>query len=67
MADDPPIPEQMYNAIRAGNMDRFKQLLEAHPEEMYYDDGRCKWLSDAASAGQLKILQMLVGDGRQRQ
>lgn len=60
---DMPIPEQMYNAIRAGDLATFKQLFAQHPEHRFYGDGRSMWLSDAASAGQLEVLQLLLETG----
>jgi uncharacterized protein len=63
MADETPIPEQMYNAIQEGKTAKFKRLLEQHPELFHYPDGRSMWFSDAASAGQLPIVKLLVRMG----
>lgn len=63
MSDETPIPERMYNAIQAGDLATFQQLFEQHPEHRFYGDGRSMWFSDAASAGQLEILQFLVSTG----
>src|SRR4051794_29022695 len=53
----------MYNAIEAGDAKKFERLLRKHPELFRYPDGRSMWLSDAASAGQLPIVQLLVRMG----
>jgi ankyrin repeat protein len=63
MPDDMPIPEQMYNAIQAGDVAGFQRLFRAHPEFAHYPDGRSMWFSDAASAGQLEIVKFLVETG----
>ena len=63
MSDETPIPERMYNAIQAGDLETFRTLFEQHPQHRFYDDGRSMWFSDAASAGQLEILEYLVGTG----
>ena len=63
MAEKPPIPEQMYDAIQQGKTALFERLLRKHPELARYPDGRSMWLSDAASAGRLPIVQLLVRMG----
>jgi ankyrin repeat protein len=63
MTEEVHVAERMYNAIQAGDLATFQRLFEEHPEERFYDDGRSKWFSDAASAGQLEIVQYLVATG----
>src|SRR3954469_24515148 len=63
MADDTPVEERMYDAIQQGKTALFERLLKEHPELSRYPDGRSMWLSDAASAGRLDIVQMLVRMG----
>ena len=63
MSEEVRVEEQMYNAVTKGDLPAFERLLNEHPELFRYPDGRCMWLSDAASAGQLEIVKFLVGRG----
>src|SRR5690242_7325274 len=56
MAQDPRV--LVYEAIRAGNVEQVRKLLQAHPEQVTGSESR--WLSEAASRDQVQMAEMLV-------
>src|SRR4051812_17396215 len=43
-----------------GDAGEFERLLVEHPRMRRYDDGRDRWLGEAATEGSLPIVQLLV-------
>ncbi len=63
MIPEKSVSVRLSEAVAAGDVTAFDTLLQSHPEEFRYDDGRCSWLSSAADEGQIAILQYLCDRG----
>ena len=63
MSREKSVSELMSEAVALGDVTAFDALLQAHPEEFRYADGRCSWLLSAADDGQLAILKYLHDRG----
>src|SRR5947209_17067 len=55
--------DAMYEALCRHDAAEFERLLEAHPNLRRYDDGRDRWLGEAATEGALPVVQLLVRRG----
>jgi hypothetical protein len=52
--------DQLYEAMVRGDAGEFERLLAEHPRMRRYDDGRDRWLGEAATEGSLPVIQLLV-------
>lgn len=55
--------ERLGDAMLQGNLDKFRRLLEKHPNEMRSEDGEDYWLHTAAGLGLLPFVELLVEIG----
>jgi hypothetical protein len=55
--------KQLYNYMEQNDLPSFEQLIRAHPECLYDEDGWERWLNKVARRGMLPFVKLLVNLG----